>query len=215
MYKKIVFVFFLFITLIKLQAQNVCIEHSVNSTNVLYLGIANDFKVCIDSISCNFISLESDDLDIHNLSECKYLIFPKKTGKALLKVNIKNLNTASKTINYLFNVEDIPKPKILVGEFDNKDSISINKLVNIKGITAKVPFDIPLILNYYGYKIMYISSDGNTKIIFKSNKQYFTSDFIEYIKTKGNKGDRLLFYDIVCDVHSTAIFCNPIEFVIK
>ena len=215
MYKKIELIFLLFITLIMLEAQNVCIEHSVNSSNVLYLGIANDVKVCVDSISCNFISLESDDLDIHNLSECKYLISPKKTGKALLKVNIKNLNTSSKTINYFFNVEEFPKPRILVGEFNNRDSISIKELENAKGITAKIPFNIPLILNYYGYKIMYISSDGKTKTIFKSDKQYFTTDFFEYIKTKARKGDRLLLYDIICDVHSTAVFCNPIEFIIK
>jgi hypothetical protein len=212
----ILFLFLIFeITSVKAQKAIV----TADRMNVLYIGIENPVTVMADGVKCSQLLLEIDsNIAIiqkqSNLEVCKFIINPRRVGKATLKIYRKvGKNKISLIDEVDFRVRHLPEAVASIGGKLKGGYIAKGTLKAQMGIIANYEnFDFDAKIKVLSYSL-YHCKDGTINIIHNLGPLFSQEIYNAIENTK--PGEILAFDDIIASYPNGNLRrLNPISFTI-
>lgn len=177
--------------------------------NVVYLGINNPLKIAMEGVSCNGISVRTDNGKLIKTGSCEYEYHPERKGMAQIIVK-----SAKKTYNYLLRVETMPQPIAFIGG-SSGGLMSKTNFTAQQGIYLRYPgFDTKTGLKISSYHFQIIR-EGKYLFGGSNSNPYFNKEMVQYFAHL-MKNDLIIFYSIIAeDEDGNLSFVPPIQFIIN
>lgn len=177
--------------------------------NVVYLGITNPLKIAMEGVSCNGISVRTDNGKLVKIGSCEYEYHPDRKGMAQIIVK-----SSKKTYNYLLRVESMPQPIAFIGG-SSGGLMSKANFTAQQGIYLRYPgFDTKTGLKISSYQYQIIR-EGKFLFGGSNSNPYFSKEMVQYFSHL-MRNDLIIFYSILAeDEDGNLSFVPPIQFIIN
>lgn len=209
MMKRNIFLLWIVVSCLSLQAGAQVVSVSNLRQNVVYIGLDNPLRIVMEGVGCTSLRVSTDNGRIKKSGNCEYTFTPSQLGMAQIVVN-----GGKKTYNYLLRVEPLPQPAAFLGGRTG-GLLSKSELERQRSLYVRYPgIDIKSGLKISAYSYQIFRDDKSIAGRTVKGADFGRDMQQQFANTVRN--DIILFYNIVvADEKGSTQFVAPVQFIIN
>ena len=210
--KRLLILLFIVLNLMKIQAQHIIVAQG-NHSNVVYFGLKNPIAAFVDNTPCKKIELMPSQGKIYKNDKCNFIYEADSIGVVTISIYKNVGHKRIKVGENYFRIIEIPKPKAILGIFNNCDTVFKNNIKVQRGVRVEFMFNLEVDIKVNKFNIIILRNDS---VIFsEANKGALFSENAVLALYNLQTNDKVILSGINVAYVNKICSLDPLEYIIK